>query len=76
METARGRLLHGVRIAAGRVDLYRVVAPTDWNFHPAGVVAGALGALAAQTRSEDLARLASMLVESVDPCVDYRLEFV
>ena len=37
VDSARGRLYHGVRLdAAGRIADYRIVAPTEWNFHPAG----------------------------------------
>ncbi|HET8748949.1 MAG TPA: nickel-dependent hydrogenase large subunit, partial [Ramlibacter sp.] len=42
-EMARGLLLHWVRLdACGRVRDYRVLAPTEWNFHPEGALARAL----------------------------------
>ncbi len=37
VQTARGLLLHrAVRAAGGVVAEYQIVAPTEWNFHPAG----------------------------------------
>jgi Ni,Fe-hydrogenase I large subunit len=46
VETTRGALYHWVRLAADNwVKEYAIVAPTEWNFHPAGpFVAAALGA--------------------------------
>lgn len=38
VETARGPLLHLARLHDGRVADYRVLAPTEWNFHPQGVL--------------------------------------
>lgn len=39
VETARGPLLHRVQLRDGRVEDYRVLAPTEWNFHAQGVLA-------------------------------------
>ena len=36
VQTARGLLLHRVRLADGRVAHYQIVAPTEWNFHSDG----------------------------------------
>jgi coenzyme F420-reducing hydrogenase alpha subunit len=72
-ETARGLLVHAVEIAAGRIERYRIVAPTEWNFHPRGALAAGLAGAAAA--SEDAARgLALTLVQSLDPCVASRIE--
>jgi hypothetical protein len=73
VETARGLLVHVVDVAAGRIARYRIVAPTEWNFHPRGVLsAGLAGAIA---RSEDECRaMAALLVQSLDPCVASRIE--
>ena len=64
-EMARGLLLHWVQLDGdGAVQDYRVLAPTEWNFHPQGALALALTALpfgatvAAQT-----------LAAAFDPCV-------
>ena len=71
VETARGLLLHVVRLHAGRVDQYRIVAPTEWNFHPDG---GLPQALAALSPGPDLMARARHLCESLDPCVAYAIE--
>ncbi len=72
VETARGLLLHIVRLHDGRVVDYRILAPTEWNFHPEGPLAEAMQALiwddaALPDRVERLAR-------SLDPCVAFRVE--
>lgn len=64
-EMARGLLLHWVQLDAhGAVQDYRVVAPTEWNFHPEGALARAVATLPA---SDTLA--ASALAAAFDPCV-------
>jgi Ni,Fe-hydrogenase I large subunit len=69
-QAARGLLVHRVAVAGERVMDYRILAPTEWNFHPRGVVAAGLAALPS-TDVETLRRVASLFVTSVDPCVDY-----
>lgn len=71
VETSRGLLLHLVRIEAGRVTDYRILAPTEWNFHPEGALAEALTAMPADTR---LAERARRVVASLDPCVACQVE--
>lgn len=73
VETARGRLIHLVDVADGRVRRYRIVAPTDWNFHSAGPARQGLTALACDGRGA-LARRARLLIEAFDPCVAYLLK--
>lgn len=69
---ARGLLAHRVQIQGGRVSEYQILAPTEWNFHPQGVVAQGLAQLdAGQAELEQQARL---FIEAVDPCVAYQLE--
>lgn len=64
-EMARGLLLHSVQLdAQGRVQDYRVLAPTEWNFHPEGSLGQAVASLAPDDR--DSARL---LAAAFDPCV-------
>ena len=64
-EMARGLLLHWVQLdARGGIQDYRVVAPTEWNFHPAGALARAVAALA-----PDDADTARVLAAAYDPCV-------
>ena len=64
-EMARGLLLHWVKVdAAGAVQDYRVLAPTEWNFHPQGALAQAVAALPADALSA-----ARTLAAAYDPCV-------
>lgn len=63
VETARGRLIHWARLEGPVIADYRILAPTEWNFHPQGVAAQALRGLDA-----DQARA---LIEAIDPCVDF-----
>ena len=71
VEAARGRLVHGVIVDGGRVAEYRILAPTEWNFHPDGAAARGLAKLMPQKGSlEDQARL---LIGLIDPCVAYDL---
>jgi len=72
VEAARGRLVHRVMLDDGRVQRYQILAPTEWNFHPAGVAARGLGRLP-DGNGTTLRRQAAMLVNSVDPCVGYDL---
>ncbi len=62
---ARGLLLHSVQLdRIATVMEYRVLAPTEWNFHPAGSLGQAVASLAPDDR--DSARL---LAAAFDPCV-------
>ncbi len=70
VEAARGRLVHRVEVADGTVSRYRILAPTEWNFHPEGaLVQGLQGAPA-----EDIETRARLLVAALDPCVTCRVE--
>ena len=73
VDAARGRLVHRVVVDDGRIDTYQIVAPTEWNFHPDGVLARSLAALGDGSR-EQLAEQANLLVKAVDPCVGFELE--
>jgi len=69
---ARGLLIHRLALHQGRVYDYRIVAPTEWNFHPDGVLAQGLMALQAAD-ADDLRQQAEWLIHAVDPCVAYRV---
>lgn len=71
-ETARGLVVHRVALAGERVKIYRIVAPTEWNFHPAG--AFAQGARGLEGRPEEIDASVQRLVASLDPCVGVRYE--
>ena len=69
---ARGLLAHVVQVEDGRVREYRILAPTEWNFHPRGVVARALESLPSGPE-EQLRRQAELLIMAIDPCVAFKL---
>lgn len=73
-EMARGLLVHRVQLDATgeRVADCRVLAPTEWNFHPRGTLARALVPL---TGRRALAQ-ARCLAAAFDPCVECRIETV
>ncbi|MEK8052009.1 hypothetical protein AACH10_17285 [Ideonella sp. DXS22W] len=73
VETARGLLVYRVGLEADdgspagpRLQALQVLAPTDWNFHPHGVLAEALRALPA-----DDSAAATRLAVAFDPCVAF-----
>jgi Ni,Fe-hydrogenase I large subunit len=70
VDAARGLLAHRVELREGVLRDYRILAPTEWNFHPQGPLArGLLGA-----SGPDLEWRAALLASSLDPCVPYRIE--
>lgn len=77
VEMARGLLIHHVQLDStaedARVSACRVIAPTDWNFHPEGAFAQALEALPPGAEP-DTRRALGVLIAAYDPCVPYRLE--
>ena len=73
IEAARGRLVHAVSIDGDTVTAWRILAPTEWNFHPHGAATRALSLVAASGRA-DIAALADLMVTAFDPCVACKLE--
>ncbi len=77
VEMARGLLIHQVLLddaVAGRAPVVRacqVLAPTEWNFHPEGLVAQALAALPAD--GPGLHERVGLLMAAFDPCVSYEM---
>lgn len=73
VEMARGLLVHHACLERGaatpRVAAYRVLAPTEWNFHADGAVAAAVEGLAAVQRE----RIAALMA-AYDPCVRFEVE--
>jgi len=72
VETARGQLTHSVLMTEGRIVDYKILAPTEWNFHQQGVVHDALDNLQAKSATETQ-KLAAMIVEAIDPCVEFEV---
>jgi GNAT superfamily N-acetyltransferase len=71
IETSRGLLIHAVRLSGNMVTDYRIVAPTEWNFHPAGPLAQALVNL---ETGDDVVARAQEICQSLDPCVAFGVE--
>jgi coenzyme F420-reducing hydrogenase alpha subunit len=73
VETARGVLIHWAVVDGGQVARYRVVAPTEWNFHPQGAFVSGLAGIPARDESA-VRQAAALLAHALDPCVAYDLE--
>jgi hypothetical protein len=81
VEMARGLLLHQVRLdgeGEGNDDMAtvracQVVAPTEWNFHPEGVVAQALARVPPSCSDREQSRRAHLLMAAFDPCLPFVL---
>lgn len=72
METARGRLIHWLSHDKGLVSAYHVLAPTEWNCHPQGPLSQGLMNLG-EGPAEALYHRARLLIEAVDPCIEWQL---
>ena len=70
IEAARGRLIHCVSLDQGLVSEYRIVAPTEWNFHPQGVLKYLLESI----KDNEPEPKARMIINAIDPCVAYTLD--
>jgi hypothetical protein len=72
VETARGRLFHLAHWDRHGVVLdYAIIAPTEWNFHPQGIVQNWLQGWqsAGVLSAEAFEREAMALGQLIDPCV-------
>jgi Ni,Fe-hydrogenase I large subunit len=65
--------VHYVALGGKCIETYRIIAPTEWNFHPRGALARGLVATSAENES-DLKHLTLLLVQSLDPCVAANVE--
>ncbi len=72
VQTARGDLFHWARVVDGRVERYALVAPTEWNFHPCGLLAQWLGRVEGCQR-QAVERQARAMVTALDPCVAFEV---
>ena len=75
VQTARGLLLHQARLAEDHITEYRIVAPTEWNFHPQGALFRGIVGTEAPDEAALVAR-AGLAVHALDPCVGFRIEVV
>jgi Ni,Fe-hydrogenase I large subunit len=72
VHSARGMLIHALRLDGWKVADFRILAPTEWNFHPEGAVVRALQSLGrdegfGSVRNQQ--RLALLVAAAYDPCV-------
>lgn len=76
VNAARGLLIHRVTLQDGQVRNHQILAPTEWNCHPCGVLSQALRHLPAPEHDPiRRERLARVMVTAIDPCVPYRLDW-
>ena len=73
VEAARGRLIHRTVMDGERIKHYRILAPTEWNFHPQGVAARSLATLSPLASSTELDQQARLIIQAIDPCVGFDL---
>ena len=69
---ARGRLFHQVSLDGNKINHYKILAPTDWNFHSRSIVVKSLSLL--HGSHEQITQQAKLLIENIDPCVAYQLK--
>ena len=69
---ARGRLTHYAKLNNLTIDQLIILAPTEWNFHPCGIVADSLTHLRTDT-TKQLRQQAELVIHAIDPCVGYNL---
>ncbi len=77
VEAARGRLIHRAQLQKNKnnevtISRYQIVAPTEWNFHPQGLIHQSLSHIKAQNVQEH-EQLARLVINAIDPCVAYQL---
>jgi len=75
LDMVRGVLLHWIRVGTDGILDYRIVAPTEWNFHPEGPARQGLLQLRAENEA-GLRDAVTLQVMALDPCVQYELEIV
>lgn len=73
VETARGLLMHEIVLDGDRIADYLIAAPTEWNFHPQGILAQQLLGQKAADR-DALQQHVARTVAALDPCVPWELE--
>lgn len=72
VETARGLLMHEIVLDGERIADYRIVAPTEWNFHPYGILHDWLHGHEFADH-DALGRFVAAAVGALDPCVRFEV---
>lgn len=70
VEAVRGQLVHRIWLDKSNdtITRYRILAPTEWNFHPDGILKQALMGMDAQ-KPRKLIKSARVAIMALDPCV-------
>ncbi|TWB89364.1 nickel-dependent hydrogenase [Bradyrhizobium macuxiense] len=75
VECARGRLYHAVELdRQGQISRFECLAPTEWNFHSRGPLVRSLQGAGLTARPHARAAI-RRVIESLDPCVAFTLNF-
>jgi hypothetical protein len=73
VECARGRLVHWLAVTEGQASAYRILAPTEWNFHPEGpLTRGLTGARGRPGTS--IGQALDLFVAALDPFVVFEVD--
>lgn len=77
VQAARGVLIHHMElddhsVSDSVITDYKIVAPTEWNFHPQGTFVKILEG--SRVNLEQLPILVESLIRLIDPCVGWQLE--
>ena len=77
VQAARGVLIHhmeldGHSVSDSVITDYKIVAPTEWNFHPQGTFVKMLEG--SRVSLEQLPILVESLIRLIDPCVGWQLK--
>lgn len=75
IDAARGKLIHALTIKDEKIKAYRILSPTQWNFHPQGVLKQMITSINFENK-QDLNAKIKLLVNAIDPCVGYQIEVV
>ena len=69
VQTTRGLLLHRLRLHGLQLSEWQMLAPTDWNFHPRGLLVSQLQGLRVAEDFQQTEAWVNTLIQSIDPCV-------
>ena len=67
--------MHEIALDGECIGDYFIVAPTEWNFHPQGPLAGWFMGRDAHDR-QAVEEFAARAVAALDPCVRWELEWL
>lgn len=73
LETARGRLYHAVTVSGDSVQNYKIISPTQWNFHSHSIAAKNLQGLQSGSCEVTFKDQAECIIRAIDPCVAFEV---